>query len=354
MEGVFFGWDIGGAHLKVASLDAGGRLLAVRQVACPLWQGLAQLQQACTALAVTRMAPGAVHAVTMTGELCDVFPDRASGVHGILECLAGMLNERVTLRIYAGDDAWLSPAAAVTAAARVASANWLALAHLVASRVKQGVLLDIGSTTSDVILIEDGQVRNRGRDDASRLACGELVYTGVVRTAVMAVCRQVPIHGLWQGLAAEYFATMADVHRLLGQLDERHDQMPAADGRGKDLEASARRLARMLGRDFGVDASLADMRGVARHLSRIQAREIEDALALQLSRAQDGGASLPLIGAGAGAFVAAHLAQTQGRGYLPFQSLLETDMEGSLAQQAALSAPAVAVAKLLHRAWQAR
>lgn len=355
MKGAWFGWDIGGAHLKLASLDEEGRLLAVHQIACPLWQGLAQLEQACAILGTAAMAPQAVHAVTMTGELCDVFADRASGVRDILAGLRRVLGPRATISVYGGEQGWLSPTMAAEAAHAVASANWLALASLVARSVTQGVLLDIGSTTTDVILIENGVVCCRGRDDAARLATGELVYTGVVRTPLMAVCRQVPVQGIWQNLAAEYFATMADVYRLLGLLDEAHDQMATADGRSKDIDASARRVARMLGRDFGSDASLADMRGVARHVARAQAREIEDAVALQASRARSAGETLAIIGAGAGAFLAVQIAQSTGRQFVAFQTLLELDETATtLAAAAALAAPAVAVAKLARLARLAR
>ena len=128
MKGAFFGWDIGGAHLKLASLDAEGRVLAVHQIACPLWQGLAQLQQACALLGTAAMPPQAVHAVTMTGELCDVFADRASGVRDILAGLRRALGPRATISVYGGERGWLSPTAAAAAALAVASANWLALA----------------------------------------------------------------------------------------------------------------------------------------------------------------------------------------------------------------------------------
>ena len=90
----------------------------------------------------------------------------------------------------------------------------------------------------------------RGRDDASRLVAGELVYTGVVRTPLMALARRGRhSSGEWVPLMAEYFATTADVYRLTGQLPEGADQHPAADGGEKTGPASARRLARMIGRD---------------------------------------------------------------------------------------------------------
>ena len=47
----------------------------------------------------------------------------------------------------------------------------------------------------------------------------------------------------------EYFASSADVHRILGDLPEGADKMPTADGREKTVEASRARLARMIGHE---------------------------------------------------------------------------------------------------------
>ncbi len=103
----------------------------------------------------------------------------------------------------------------------VASANWLALGAFTAELIGDGVLIDIGSTTTDIIPITNGEVRCLGRDDASRLSWEELVYTGIVRTPVISVCSSVPLRGRRQPLVAEVFATMSDVYRLLGNISER-------------------------------------------------------------------------------------------------------------------------------------
>ena len=68
------GYDVGGAHLKVARVE-NGRLASVRQIACPLWQGLDQLD---TALASAEPIVGgaAIHAITMTAELTEIFASR--------------------------------------------------------------------------------------------------------------------------------------------------------------------------------------------------------------------------------------------------------------------------------------
>ena len=40
------GWDIGGAHLKAVLLDANGNVLNIKQLPCPLWRGLHELDSA--------------------------------------------------------------------------------------------------------------------------------------------------------------------------------------------------------------------------------------------------------------------------------------------------------------------
>jgi uncharacterized hydantoinase/oxoprolinase family protein len=77
------GYDVGGAHLKVA-LAEDGRTIAARQIACPLWQGLDALD-AAFAEAAPLLARADRHAATMTGELCELFPDRPSGVTAIVD-----------------------------------------------------------------------------------------------------------------------------------------------------------------------------------------------------------------------------------------------------------------------------
>ena len=49
------GYDVGGAHLKVA-LAEDGRTIAVRQIACPLWRGLDRLDAALAAGGTARRA----------------------------------------------------------------------------------------------------------------------------------------------------------------------------------------------------------------------------------------------------------------------------------------------------------
>ncbi len=337
-DAALIGWDIGGAHVKAARID-GGRVSGVVQVACPLWQGLDKLDAAvANALAALGAAPR--HAITMTGEMTDLFDTRADGVAGIAQRMRTALAGDISL--YAGRAGWAQVDDARVRADDIASANWLATAAWIATRLPQALLADVGSTTSDLIVI-DGGVATTSRSDADRLISGELVYAGVVRTPLMALAPAVDFRGRRHRLMAEYFATTADVWRLLGALPEHADQYTAADGGAKTAEASARRLARMIGRDLA-EGSMDDWRALASAFADAQLDALVDAC-----RTLPGITALapdaPVVCAGAGRFVAAGLARTLGRPAVTLGELI-AGLAPDCADEATTCAPAAAVALL--------
>jgi len=70
----------------------------------------------------------------------------------------------------------------------------------------------------------------RGSTDAERLATGELVYPGVLRTPLCALARRVRFGRAKVHVMNEFFATPVDGYRLTGELAAAHDQHRAADG----------------------------------------------------------------------------------------------------------------------------
>jgi (4-(4-[2-(gamma-L-glutamylamino)ethyl]phenoxymethyl)furan-2-yl)methanamine synthase len=332
------GWDVGGAHLKAARAED-GRIVDVVHVPCPLWLGLDRLTESLGAV-TARLGTADFYAATMTGELADVFPDRAEGVATLAAVLARHLHP-VIVRIYGGRAGFLSVEAAPMQVDDIASANWHASAALAARRVPDALFVDMGSTTTDIVPLAGGEVRAAGYTDAERLACGELVYTGLTRSFVMALSPRAPVGGVWTTLACEYFANTADVYRILGELPEGADQLPAADNREKTVAASIARLARMVGRD-AAQADEAAWRELAAWLAETQLRQIADGAHLVLS-----GTLLrreaPVIAAGVGRHVMARLADRLGRPYWDFATLVSSTGFG---EWAAYCAPAVAVALL--------
>jgi probable H4MPT-linked C1 transfer pathway protein len=306
-ERLTIGWDIGGAHVKACLLQ-GGQVVDVAQWACPLWQGLDHLRQAMRAAAERwPRLTHARHAVTMTGEMVDLFADREAGVRGIADALAASLpGPASALQFFAGDAGWCTAADVGQHWAHIASANWLATARHAALVFPQGVLIDIGSTTTDLIAFAHDRVLTPQRSDAERLISGELAYHGVVRTPLCALTQRIEWQGQARYVMNEFFATTADVYRLCGDLNPEHDLHPSADNGAKTLTATHQRLARMVGLDAR-DASATQWLDLARAWRAAQA----EAIGAQLRRVFDTytlSRDAVLVSAGCGAFLVPELA----------------------------------------------
>jgi probable H4MPT-linked C1 transfer pathway protein len=306
---------------------------------------------ALTALALPR---GQVrHAVTMSGEMADLFPDRASGVVAIVDFIRLFVSRRRQgddVRIFAGPAGFMAAESVRSGPGgnteAVASANWLATAQRCAGLMGDGILVDIGSTTTDLIPVTASRVGDVGGDDRTRLERGELVYAGIVRTPLMALARRAPFGGSWRATMNEHFATTADVFRILGELDEDSDLHPAADGAAKTTEASARRLLRMVGDDLPASSDNA-VRSLAHWYRSRLLDMIVEALAQRLSRADLSPAAV-MVGAGVGRFLLPELAARMQLPMRQIDSLLcGDDGDVGLRRQAGYCAPAVAVAQLL-------
>lgn len=332
------GYDVGGAHLKVA-LTENGRTIAVRQIPCPLWQGLHHLD-AAFADAADLISRAGDHAATMTGELCELFPDRRTGVVQIVDRLDSLLSGNV--RIWMGQRGLGSLDEARADPVSVASTNFLASAALVASRLDEALLVDMGSTTTDIVPIRSGSVVARGLTDGDRLASSELVYTGTTRTDVSTVAQRGVLAGRTQRLGAGGFANMADVRRVLGELPEGVDQHATLDGRGKSLDESTVRFARCFGRDAS-DAVFDQWRTAARDIANQQMLEIRSAIEEVLTATRLP-SSAPIVAAGIGADFVEDLGQALGRPSLRFGVIAAATDD--CRDWATRCAPAVAVALL--------
>jgi (4-(4-[2-(gamma-L-glutamylamino)ethyl]phenoxymethyl)furan-2-yl)methanamine synthase len=338
----FMGWDIGGAHIKAVLLDGVGHVLQVQQVPCPLWLGLDQLKTAMVAiLNNVDVEPQQMrHAQTMTGELVDLFANRHEGVIAIAQFAHQLLGD--DLRFYAinGDSntpRFVRIAQVPEMTKMIASANWHASASLIAQIVPSALLVDIGSTTTDIIAINQGKIMNRAMTDAERMQQDVLVYTGVVRTPVMAVAQKLRFGVHETNVAAEYFATMADVYRLTGELSDGVDMAETADGGPKTKLASARRLARMVGYD-AEDEPLESWQQLAQACREKQCQQIELAIKKQLTN------DMTIIGAGAGHFLVETIARSFQQPYALLSSLLHHQHE-----DLAICLPAYAVAVLAYK-----
>jgi len=310
------GWDIGGVHTKAVWLPRGD-LAQGRPASMPfeIWRAPEELpevlREVYTSLEVDRVE---AMAVTMTAELADAFPSKRQGVLFILDALRRAFPDVPTyLLSLSGEMEALS--AAFQRPADFAAANWLASALFVARQQPEGLLVDVGSTTTDITPIRGGRVLAQGRSDTARLAAGELVYSGVVRTNPNTIVSRVPIGGRACRVAAEYFTVMGDVYLLLGLLPAQRYTSPTPDGRPRTMENAQRRLARLVCADAETLAA-GEILHLARYLHEQQLQQLLEALYQVLSRFPE--EQLPLIPVGAGRFLALEAGQRLG---LPLSDL---------------------------------
>jgi probable H4MPT-linked C1 transfer pathway protein len=336
MKGPILGWDVGGANLKAARIGGAGQSEPeVVERAFPLWR---EPQRLPGALAETagRLGEARAMAVTMTAELADCFATKREGVAFVLGAFRSAF-PGVRPWIYGVDGRFRSAEAALRRPHRVAAANWMASATLLARRFPDTILLDVGSTTTDVIPIVAGRVRARGLTDPARLRSGELVYTGALRTPVCASVRWLPLRGRRCRVAAEHFAVAADVHLWLGRIEESDYTCETPDGRGRGRQEAAARLARMVCADLellGPD----DISALAGHVAQSQVRQIASGLRQVMRRLGPACPRLAIL-AGQGAFLARAAAEQAG--------LASRSMADDFGSAAARAAPAAAVAYLL-------
>ena len=330
------GWDIGGAHLKLALRS--DDTLRVFQWPCPLWKGLHELVN-CLHQAFKEFPNDSyTHHITMTGELVDIFSDRNQGVREIISTFVQSMPAKDKLKVYS-NSTFIDAKQALQDTQAIASANWLASGHYLSRFCENTLFIDMGSTTTDLLLIKDGKVSHIGFKDAERLRSGELVYTGIVRSCVNTICESMLFQNELVPMMAENFAVSADVYRILGTLPTHADSGATMDGRAKDKTSSMRRLARMIGEDYTPDNKIG-WEQAAQYISQRQ----KDRIATQATRLLSSlGSNGNIVAAGVGRFLIQQVATDLKVPYCDFVEKVLVD-NVRYDEHAADCAPAVSLA----------
>lgn len=334
------GWDIGGANTKAALFRYEKGCIADLKTTLryfPIWRYHDRLTDLLRELRDDLAKGMALDAmgVTMTAELADVFRTKREGVRYILGCLEKAF-PRETIYVLDVDAKLRSVEEARREPLMVAAANWAATAWYVGKRFPNALLIDVGSTTTDIIPILDGKIAVRGRNDLDRLISGELVYTGALRTNVAAIAQSIPVLGSISRVSSEYFAISADVHLVLGNISEADYVCDTPDGRPKTVRFSCERIARVVCADIDM-LSKGEILKMARHIYERQLQQVADAIRQVLSRI-DGSERLVAVVTGLGGeFIGRAAAERAGMRTV-------VNLADFLGEEGSVLAPSVAVA----------
>ncbi|MDD3753612.1 MAG: hydantoinase/oxoprolinase family protein [Methanobacterium sp.] len=272
------GFDIGGANTDIAvvEFDSEGKIIDIRSDYCylPMWIKKDELSSTLIELLGSDMDEIVAVGVAMTAELADGYMNKTEGVMDI----AGRVKKTFDIPLgFVGLNGMLDYEGVKNNPLDLAAANWMATAPLAAHINPDCVLIDVGSTTTDIIPIKNGKECARGRTDLERLSTGELVYTGTLRTNVATISNKVPLKKEWVRVASELFAVSADVHLVLGNIDPTDYTCETPDGGGISKEDCLLRLSRVVCGDLDL-LSQDDVLEIAQHIYRIQVQKVAEAL----------------------------------------------------------------------------
>jgi len=287
------GLDIGGANLKAAN-TAG----IARSEPFAIWRAPGELAARLNSLLARFPRPDLL-AMTMTAELADCFATKSEGVAAIIAATVAAA-DGLPIAVWQTNGEFAKPDEAASNPRQVAAANWQALATWAGRLAPQGngLLVDIGSTTTDIIPLRDGVPAARGRTDLERLVNHELLYTGFSRTPLCAVAATVSVRGRPCPVAAELFATTLDVYLLLGLIPEDPGDVTTADGRPAMIACAHDRIARMVCCDRE-EIDLDSARSLAGAFAAAQQAQIAAAIESIASRAAVPFESIVVAGSGA-------------------------------------------------------
>ena len=335
------GWDIGGVNVKASCLVMEeGKFRQSRIVSRPfeIWRNKDRLPEVLRKVFndCSLECPIQAMSVTMSAELSDVFETKREGVQFILECVKDCFFniKSYVLNLSGG---LVSLKDACTAPLDFAATNWVASAQWLSGRYPNCLLVDVGSTTTDILPILGGKVCVDGRTDTERLSSGELVYTGFLRTNLSAIVQSVPVAGRSCRVSSEYFAVSGDVHLILGYLEPQYYTCPAPDNRPPTIEYARSRLSRLVCADTET-LSLPEIEELARYVYGQQVLQIRAGLLQVISRLSELRRH-PVIVFGAGAFLGEEAAVGLG--------LKIKNLESDFSREESTAVPCLAVAHLL-------
>lgn len=214
--------------------------------------------------------------LTMTGELSDAFRNKREGVNYILDSasqafkneLYSVLN--IKSELISVDKAKANPI-------EVAGANWVATGWLISQKIKNCVIIDVGSTSTSIIPIINGKISNKGNTDFEKLMAGELVYTGLIRTNIAAIVKKIPIREGIITISSEYFSQSGDVHLILGNIDKQNYSADTPDNRGKNKIDAMERLAKVVCGDLEI-IKKSEIHHIAKYIYSKQIKQISKGL----------------------------------------------------------------------------
>ncbi|MBW9221302.1 hypothetical protein KKP91_03790 [Methanothermococcus sp. SCGC AD-155-M21] len=241
---MILGIDIGGANTKITELKK--ESYKIHHIYFPMWKNskkLAELIKKYNSDDIKKIG------VVMTAELADAYKTKREGVEDILNSLRNAFPNK-EIYVFDVDGNFLSIEMAKKEYMKVSASNWTATAYFVMKNISNNtILVDMGSTTTDIIPIKNGKIMAY-KTDLERLMNNQLVYIGALRTPLSFLGNTVEYKNYTTNLSSEYFSITGDINNILDKITDEQYNCDTPDGGPKDKKNCMIRVARVLCSDL--------------------------------------------------------------------------------------------------------
>ena len=331
----YLGIDIGGANLKIIGVNADKKVVYVNYSSCKIWKNQHYLDKKLLELNKIKTQKKIKCGITMSAELCDCFKDRKVGAKQIFKSCENLVFDYF---FYSKSKNLFLKKGSYN---NIISMNRHSIGRFLKKKIKNAIVIDFGSTTTDFIVIKNGEILNKNYEDFSRLNNNELLYTGFTRTPIFGISQQIKIQGESLSIIPEFFSDTADIYKVIGQLDTQIDIDKTADGLNRGYSNSLRRVSRSFGFDYNKNHKSL-IKKICLELSTIQINKLFMNL-LQIQK-KFSVQNYPIILSGVGQEVVNHFFKKKGLNTIKFEKFLKPS---KMNKEASSHAPATSIALLI-------
>ncbi|ABR54985.1 Hydantoinase/oxoprolinase [Methanococcus vannielii SB] len=240
---MILGIDIGGANTKITELYENGEF-KIHHIYFPMWKNSEKLSKVLKKYSNNV----SIVALVTTAELADSYETKQEGVENILNAVENAFGDNVL--VFDSDCNFVLTKDAKENYMTVSASNWCATAEFVSQNIdKNCILVDMGSTTTDIIPIVDGKAASN-KTDLERLMNNELLYVGSLRTPLSFLSNKIMFKDTITNVSSEYFAITGDISLVLDKITEMDYSCDTPDGKPADKRNSLIRISKVLCSDL--------------------------------------------------------------------------------------------------------
>ncbi|MBH44469.1 MAG: hypothetical protein CMD88_03340 [Gammaproteobacteria bacterium] len=319
---IYIAWDIGGAYTKFA-IETNSQIKCYIQK-CELWKDLSELKSLISNVSNRYKNKKIIHLITMSGEMCDIFDNRNIGVKNLINIFKKLSSSSYVLQ---HNCSLINIKSNEYAYDNIASMNWIATSKFLTDKIDNAIALDIGSTTTDIILIKNKKLINKRKDDITGLSNHELLYSGIFRTPIYALTQEIKYKNTIYKIIPENFANMSDIYRILSYLHPKYDYSITSDNRSKSMINSMKRLCRVFGFDYH-ESKKNLLFSLCKQIITIHINHISSNIKYHLKKYKNI-SDYKIIGAGVGKFLVKIICKRNNWRYLDFDDFCEHKIIGT-------------------------